>query len=290
MLHFWLKTNSTDNYSWSEARKIFESAANNLSRYPKNPIVRGKYIKCKKQYKTLVKETKRAFCENILKKIQQLEDKNSKEFWNLVRELGSKKDKNLSDNIDPEIWYDWFKKLNNANDTWSDDTYRPIIRNMRDFVPQFVKMLDKPIDVDEVKKAALKLKNGKSVGIDLISNEMIKCCVDSHFVRLIKELFNFILVESKFPTCWKQGLITPIFKSGEIYSPSDYRGITVTSWSCATADAKHLVVKAAHASQALFNEKVICAIFIFVNAIQKFLSRELSMAMTSICQKSICKL
>ena len=173
MLHFWLKTNSTDNYSWSEARKIFESAANNLSRYPKNPIVRGKYIKCKKQYKTLVKETKRAFCENILKKIQQMEDENSKEFWNLVRELGSKKDKNLSDNIDPEIWYVWFKKLNNANDTWSDDTYRPIIRNMRDFVPQFVKMLDKPIDVDEVKKAALKLKNGKSVGIDLISNEMI---------------------------------------------------------------------------------------------------------------------
>ena len=97
---------------------------------------------------------------------------------------------------------------------------------MRDFVPQFVKMLDKPIDVDEIKKAALKLKNGKSVGIDLISNEMIKCRVDSHFVRLIRELFNF---ESKVPTCWKQGLRTPIFKSGEIYNPSDYRAITVTS-------------------------------------------------------------
>ena len=101
----------------------------------------------------------------------------------------------MSDNIDPEIWYDWFKKLNNANDTLSDDTYRPTIRNMRDFVPQFVKMLDKPIDVDEIKRAALKLKNGKSVGIDLISNEMIKCCVDSHFVRLIRELFNFSLAE-----------------------------------------------------------------------------------------------
>ena len=93
---------------------------------------------------------------------------------------------------------------------------------------QFVKMLDKPIDVDEIKEAALKLKNGKSVGIELISNEMIKRCVDSHFVRLIRDSFNFILVESKVPTCWKQGLITPIFKSGEIYNPSDYRGITVT--------------------------------------------------------------
>ena len=90
-------------------------------------------------------------------------------------------------------------------------------------------MLEKPIDVDEIKNAALKLKNGKSVGIDLISNEMIKCCFVSHFVGLIRELFNFILIESKVPTCGKQGLITPIFKSGEVYSPSDYRGITVTS-------------------------------------------------------------
>ena len=135
----------------------------------------------------------------------------------------------LSDSIDPEIWYDWFKKFNNVSDTLSDDTYMPIIRNLRDFVPQFVKMLDKLIDVDEIKKAAFKLKNGKSLGIDLISHEMIKCCVDSHFVRLIRELFNFILVEFKVPTCWKQGLLTPVFKSGEIYNSGDYGGITNTS-------------------------------------------------------------
>ena len=129
---------------------------------------------------------KRAFRENILKKKQQLEDKNYKEFWNLPKELRSKKDKNSSDSIDPEIWYDWFMKLNNVNDTLSDDTYRPIIRNLRDFAPQFVKMLNKPIDVDEIKKAVLKLKKGKLVGVNLISIEMIKCCVNSHFVRLIR--------------------------------------------------------------------------------------------------------
>ena len=77
----------------------------------------------------------------FFKKIQQLEYKNSKEFWNLVKELRSKKDKNSSDSIDPKIWYDLFKKLNNVNDTLSDDTYRPIIRNLRDFVPQSFKCL-----------------------------------------------------------------------------------------------------------------------------------------------------
>ena len=154
-------------YSCNEAGKIFESTAKNLSHYPKDPIVRGKYIKCKKQYKTLVKEKKRAFRESILKKIQQLEDKNCKEFWNLVRELRSKKDKNLSDSIDPEIWYDWFKKLNNTNDTLSDDTYRPIIRNMRDFVPQFAKMLEKPIDMDEIKKGSFKVEKWQVSGYRL---------------------------------------------------------------------------------------------------------------------------
>ena len=196
-----------------------------MNRYPKDLVVKlGANTLNVKNSKNVGQGEKRAFCENILTKIQQLEVKNSKKFWNLVEKLRSKRDKKLSDSIDPEIWYDWFKKLNNVNDTLSDDTYRHIIRNLRDFIPQFVKMLDKPINVDEIKKAALKLKNGKSVGIDLISNEMIKCCVDSHFVRLIRKLFNFILEESKVPTFWKQGLITPIIKSGEIYNLSDYEG------------------------------------------------------------------
>ena len=47
-------------------------------------------------------------------------------------------------------------------------------------------MLDKPIDVDEIKKAALQLKNRKSVGIDLISNEIIKCFVDAFSIFKVK--------------------------------------------------------------------------------------------------------
>ena len=48
---------------------------------------------------------------------------------------------------------------------------------------------------------------------------------------------------------------------------------TESTWSCATADAKHLVFKVT--DQTLFNGIIICAIFISVNAFQKFLSREL---------------
>ena len=41
----------------------------------------------------------------FFKKTQQLEDKNSTKFLNMVNELRSKKDKkNLSDSIETEIW------------------------------------------------------------------------------------------------------------------------------------------------------------------------------------------
>ena len=50
---------------------------------------------------------------------------------------------------------------------------------------------------------------------------------------------------------------------------------TKSTWSCTFADAKHLVVKATHRSEALFNEIITYAIFIFVNSIQKLLLHEL---------------
>ena len=40
--------------------------------------------------------------------------------------------------------------------------------------------------VDEIKKAALMSKNGKAVGIDLISNEMTECCGDSFSIFKVK--------------------------------------------------------------------------------------------------------
>ena len=80
------------------------SAARNLQRYPKDPIVRGRYHKLKKEYKRLVKYKEHSFREAILNIISDLEA-----FWEMVNELKSNKDKNLADNIEPQEWYDGFK-------------------------------------------------------------------------------------------------------------------------------------------------------------------------------------
>uniref|UniRef100_A0A0E9WZX2 Reverse transcriptase domain-containing protein n=1 Tax=Anguilla anguilla TaxID=7936 RepID=A0A0E9WZX2_ANGAN len=45
----------------------------------------------------------------------------------------------------------------------------------------------------------------------------------------ILKLFNLVLSVGYFPEIWNQGLITPIFKSGDKLDPNNYRGICVDS-------------------------------------------------------------
>ena len=64
----------------------------------------------------------------------------------MVNELKSNKDRNLADNIEPQEWYDWFKKLNKPQSTIneSDNVIHNIIERARDFaLPD--SSLNKPI-------------------------------------------------------------------------------------------------------------------------------------------------
>ena len=45
----------------------------------------------------------------------------------------------------------------------------------------------------------------------------------------ILKLFNLVLKSGIYPTIWNEGLITPIFKSGDNLNPNNYRGICVNS-------------------------------------------------------------
>ena len=80
-------------YSCSEARKIFESAAKYLSHYPKDPVVRGKYIKCKKQYKTLVKKKKEHFVKIFLRRYNSSRIRILKNSGTWLKNSGQKRTK-----------------------------------------------------------------------------------------------------------------------------------------------------------------------------------------------------
>ena len=73
------------------------------------------------------------------------------------------------------------------------------------------------------------MKNGKAIGNDGISNEMIKCFVQTRFVDVVRDLFNAILAKTYFPKLWKINYISPIFKSDDAFDPNNSRGIAVNS-------------------------------------------------------------
>ena len=72
------------------------------------------------------------------------------------------------------------------------------------------------------------LKSGKAPGPDRIRNEMLKTG-SPHLKSAFCKLFNHILTSGYFPQSWCEGVITPIFKSGNKQDPANYRGICINS-------------------------------------------------------------
>ena len=78
--------------------------------------------------------------------------------------------------------------------------------------------LDFKISHEEILKAANKLKHGKAVGIDGISNEILKASCP-FLIDWYHKLFNYILISGAYPTQWSKGMISSIYKSGNAHDP-----------------------------------------------------------------------
>ena len=72
------------------------------------------------------------------------------------------------------------------------------------------------------------IENKKSPFVDKIRKEMIKASLEPLMPVYVK-LFNLILQSGKMSDVWCQGLIGPIYESGDKSDPTNYRGICVSS-------------------------------------------------------------
>ena len=89
-------------------------------------------------------------------------------------------------------------------------------------------VLNEDIRDEEVSKALRSLKNGKSCGLDTVTNEMLKFsnlfCLRAHC-----KLFNRILKSGDFPVAWMRSIIVPLHKAGNCHDPNNYRGLAINS-------------------------------------------------------------
>ncbi|XP_063400172.1 uncharacterized protein LOC134684793 [Mytilus trossulus] len=98
-------------------------------------------------------------------------------------------------------------------------------------IEQFVMELD--IDIgevsrNEIRKAIVKLKNGKSPGLDGIPAEMVKTDIEIS-KSMFHELFIHIWRHDIIPNDWAKGLIIKLLKKGDRCDCNNRRGITMLS-------------------------------------------------------------
>jgi hypothetical protein len=67
------------------------------------------------------------------------------------------------------------------------------------------------ITAEELFKVAKGLKNKKSCGSDGICNEMIKVSCNTNYILYV-DIFNLILKSGKYPSTWRETLLSPFLK------------------------------------------------------------------------------
>ena len=184
-----------------------------------------RFFAAKKKFKKCVKRKHLLYKNKLVESLNMLESKNPQAFWKTLDEIQNldSQPKENNDALSPEEWLAYFKDLMCKN-----------VKNCR--TPSYTPnhnvysqdKLDAVITNSEIMKAVSSLKNKKASGHDGITNEIIKTSMPE-LVQCYKHLFNLILVNGQFPDCWRNNLIKPLHKGGDLNDPSNYRGIAMSS-------------------------------------------------------------
>ena len=209
-----------------ELRKL----ANQKHRNPTNLTIREQYHNALKIYKETLKTKRNRFQNDKLNELEKAAKENPDSFWKTLQNSSDDVINDTTNKTTPkgEDLLNHFSKLHDSHKLSKE--HEEIIENLRNrekFRHQN-NTLDAEVSESELMKVVKKMKTKKAAYSDKIKNEMIKASIDILMPGFIK-LFNIIINSGKFPTTWCEGVITPIFKSGNNLDPNNYRGICVSS-------------------------------------------------------------
>lgn len=217
----------------SQKKKDLRNLAHKVRCNPFNTSCLNDFRIARKKFKSLINKKKTLFKHKLYSQMDELHNRNSREFWSLFNKLkGLDKNKSSENPISNKVWVEHFTSLLN-------DVPEKIESSFNDFMDDFIcshkndtfNELNFMITSEEISLALSKLKNGKAAGIDCITNEMLKA---GHSVLLpvLHKLFNKILSTGCFPDSWRCNLLQPLHKKGDKCNASNYRGIAIGSCVC----------------------------------------------------------
>ena len=235
-----VKKPKQQNCKWYDAectslKNRLKNQARLLISNPKDSYIRGQYNKAKKLYRKTVKMAKRQYEIEMITSLQEKAN-NPKEFWAFLKKInkGTSIDLSNSNIPSPDEWFQHFSSLNALDPSG----IKPVTEQVNNVIQEVETNLNCQVDTpssimakfkpEEVLKGTKSLKIGKAVATDLISNDILKATADI-IIPLLVALFDKILTHEVSPEDWSLGIITPLFKSGEVSDANCYRGITINS-------------------------------------------------------------
>ena len=213
------------------SKRNLNRLANRLSRNVGNNTLRTTYYTERNKHSRLIKTKKHNFLDKLNKAIEEGHVLNWQKFKQLKHQHENSP---LLDKHDLLSFYEFFADLykkpeeNTAlNNTSAEFPHSNLYPNSNSgSVSSKEGILNKEISINEIERAIKNLKKGKSCSVDLISNEMLQSLNPTGLSALTKT-FNHCLTSGKYP--WHTSIITPIYKSGNPFSPDNYRAIAVGS-------------------------------------------------------------
>ena len=150
-----------------------------------------------------------------------------KKKWGIIKSIIKTENQNdPAEGITLERWKTYFESLGTngkENDPIPDSYNQNVLKITPSQKNSLHEILNQPFQKQDIDMILKKLKKGKSIGIDNLRNEVIKCCIENN------STFSDIIQFEKYPKLWKTDLISPIHKKESTSKESNYRGITLSS-------------------------------------------------------------
>ena len=194
-----------------------------------DPAYQNDMITASRNYKKALNGAISDYKNSMQRDIKATRASNPKEFWKIINDFDSDKNKNAPLEAKPDDLFNHFRDVSNSNEYAHNRNFN--LQFGHNNVPHTpaLEILNGEITPKEVADTIVSLKNNKASGDDDVVNEYIKITADVLLPIYVK-LFNIVLKSGIYPAIWSIGTVIPIFKGkGDPHEPKNYRPINLSS-------------------------------------------------------------
>ena len=130
-----------------------------------------------------------------------------------------------------EQFSDYYSKLFSHDDRPSNAQQLLIENKVSEYLETIKnkKKVENPFSIIDIEDIIKNLKTNKAVGVDFISNEMLKYGNCDNLISILHYVFNQMFKNGYTPNDFNTSLVSPIPKKGELNEPKDFRPISVST-------------------------------------------------------------